>query len=314
MGVLVDPEALLVGPRGRRFCSALLDVSAWTWGKLTSEAGGTGRFAAELANAVCRVDLNAIARHSDPAAFWDALLESVYAARYWQEADDRDLRLEAIEISAILRPVAEAISCAPATQWWNAPVAVDTQCEVSFDDPLHPRTSEPMIDPNRALAVWRAKTVAYELQAKERPDDPRAPYAGAWWSTPADGSLVDTTQSLGRGGPVGLSLVEDSWGPSSAECRALVPQPGASIFEIDGPDHWIELVRRYPLAVPLSRRHDWWRVTGQDLRWAIPDYVAVAGDYDGVHLSVIGYLSTAGRALDAGAFQTVLAGWNPDQT
>jgi hypothetical protein len=125
---------------------------------------------------------------------------------------------------------------------------------------------------------------------------------------------VDTTQSLGPGGPVGLSLVEDSWGPSSAECRALVPRPGASIFEIGGPDDWIELVERYPLAVPLSRRHDWWRVTGQDLRWTIPDYVAVAGDYDGVHLSVIGYLSTAGRALDAGAFPTVLAGWNPDQT
>jgi hypothetical protein len=153
MRVLVDPEALLAGPRGRRFCSALLDVDAWTWEKLASEAGGTGRFAAELADAVSRVDVNEIARRSDPAAFWDALLESVYAARYWQEADDRDRRLAAVEVSAILRPVAEAISCAPATQWWTTPVARDTQYEVSFDDPLHPRASEPAIDPNHALTA-----------------------------------------------------------------------------------------------------------------------------------------------------------------
>ena len=42
--------------------------------------------------------------------------------------------------------------------------------------------------------------------------------------------------------------------------------------------------------------------------------IASAGDYDAVHLSVAGYLATAGRALRAGEWHTVLAGWNPDET
>lgn len=47
----------------------------------------------------------------------------------------------------------------------------------------------------------------------------------------------------------------------------------------------------------------------------IPDWPRVAGDYDGVHLSVAGYLGTAGRAIDVGdGWASVLAGWNPDET
>ena len=48
--------------------------------------------------------------------------------------------------------------------------------------------------------------------------------------------------------------------------------------------------------------------------WLIPDWVAVASDYDAVHLAVIGYLTTAGRALPVLDACTVLAGWDPDQT
>jgi hypothetical protein len=47
----------------------------------------------------------------------------------------------------------------------------------------------------------------------------------------------------------------------------------------------------------------------------MPDWPAVAEDWDAVHLSVAGYLTTAGRALavDEGT-ATVLAGWPPDAT
>jgi hypothetical protein len=66
--------------------------------------------------------------------------------------------------------------------------------------------------------------------------------------------------------------------------------------------------------VTKARRHDWWRATGEDHTWAIPDYPAIAVDYDAIHLTVGGYLSTAGRAIQAGGAHTVLAGWNPDET
>ena len=151
-----------------------------------------------------------------------------------------------------------------------------------------------------------------ERRAADRPDDPRAPYSGYWWSTPALSELRRSIGSLQSTGPVGLHLVEDAFIWRSARCWSLELRPCASIFEIGGTDDWAELVRRYPLAVTKSRRHDWWRATGRDLDWAIPDFHAVASDYDAIHLSVAGYLSTASRAIRAGEAHTVLAGWNPD--
>jgi len=57
-----------------------------------------------------------------------------------------------------------------------------------------------------------------------------------------------------------------------------------------------------------------WRVTRWTGTWLIPDFTAVAEDYDAVHLSIAGYLATAGRVLPVGDSCTVLAGWDPDQT
>ncbi len=72
-----------------------------------------------------------------------------------------------------------------------------------------------------------------------------------------------------------------------------------------------EAICRAPAS---GRRQDWWRATGQDADWLIPDYARLAERYDALHLTVSGYLTTAGRALPAGAGHTVLAGWDPDQT
>ena len=71
-------------------------------------------------------------------------------------------------------------------------------------------------------------------------------------------------------------------------------------------------------SVSAARRHDWSRVTGWSGAWAIPDWASVAADHDAVHLTVHGYLSTAGRALpvalDGRPARTLLGGWNPDAT
>lgn len=65
------------------------------------------------------------------------------------------------------------------------------------------------------------------------------------------------------------------------------------VYEITGPDAWADLVGRYPMDVSRARRHDWWRTTRRAGRWLIPDYLAVTADFDAVHLSVAGYLTTA---------------------
>ena len=238
----------------------------------------------------------------------------MYAALYWEEPDACDRRLSDPIVSAALEPVAAAVGSATAAQWWATPLDRATQQEVSFELPEQTDALPETRDPVAALADWRAGSLAEERRAEKRRDDPAASYSGSWWSTPALYGLVHSTRTLGTHGPVRLSLVEDAMDWTSAQCRAVQVRPGASIFEIDGPDDWSALVARYPLAVPRSRRHDWFRLTGQDADWAIPDYAAIAADYDGIHLSVMGYLTSAGRVLRAGGYQTVLAGWSPDET
>ncbi|OMQ16224.1 hypothetical protein A7K94_0203970, partial [Modestobacter sp. VKM Ac-2676] len=159
---------------------------------------------------------------------------------------------------------------------------------------------------------------------QDRPADPRANWSGDWWSTPVLAGLVVTTGLLpGRtAAPVPaatrLLLVEDelSW-----ETAATWPVPvpdWARVLEITGPQDWVDLVLRHPLDVTASRRHDWWRATGAVGPLLIPDWSAVAGEFEAVHLTVDGYLSTAGRALPADRVGTpgwtVLAGWDPDAT
>jgi hypothetical protein len=159
---------------------------------------------------------------------------------------------------------------------------------------------------------WRASTVEEEERAtRDRPVDPRAPYSGSWWSTPPS-ALVRSTGSWDGLGPVGLWLIEDSFGWTDLTASPVSARP-TTVFEIDGPEAWIELTGRYPLEVTASRRHDWYRITGCTRRWVLPDWSRVAADLDAVHLTVAGYLSTAGRELALGdGFSTLLGGWDPD--
>ncbi|MDA8062495.1 MAG: hypothetical protein M0T80_08735 [Actinomycetota bacterium] len=317
MASWTDPESLLVGPRGRRLCRELL-VGGGFLGPLRMEvrrgkaAGDPDRLARELAGTVRRTDLHALGAAAEPTAFLGALGQTVSSAMYWQEPDETDAALAGPLVRDALRPVAEAVASAPGVSWWTGPVASEDQYQVVFPGQSEP---EPPGDPHEALVRWRAETVADEGAALERPADPTAAWSGRWWSTPAPSELPASTRTLGAPGSVGLSLVEDGADWTTAPCRLLRPRPGSSGFEVGSSEDWSKLVAHYPLLVPRSRRHDWHRTTGQDhLDWAIPDYLAVAEDYDAIHLSVAGYLTTSGRALGTGESSTVLAGWDPDQT
>ncbi len=64
-----------------------------------------------------------------------------------------------------------------------------------------------------------------------------------------------------------------------------------------------------------QKRHDWYRTTGRDGRWVMPDWSRVAEMYGGVHLTVTGYLAAAGTAIDVDDdAASVIAGWAPDET
>ena len=160
-------------------------------------------------------------------------------------------------------------------------------------------------DPRKTLAVWGRSTRAAE--AIWRKSARGQNWSGDWWSIPT--GLVGTIGRI----PAGLNLVEDSLGWESA---TTIPVNGAGrIFEIRTEADWISLCRRFPLEVTASRRRDWLRATGREGRWVIPDWERVAGEWDGIRLTVLGYLSCAGRALAVDdATASVIAGWDPDKT
>ncbi len=55
----------------------------------------------------------------------------------------------------------------------------------------------------------------------------------------------------------------------------------------------------------------WGDVTGP---WCLPDWEAVMERYDGVHVSVGGYIASCGLALGVGDAYTMLSAWTPDAT
>lgn len=321
---------LLSGPRGRRLCAELLApldggaVPFW-WPVLPERHAALD----DVRAALPRTDLDAVAQQ------WrldEALQASVDRAMYWQEPDEIDVVLADDAIAAELAPVADAVARAPASQWWTQSMARESQHAIAWpgttpEQPRPPRTSAA----RAALEGWREKKLAGEVRAaRERLADPRAAFSGEWWSTPALAGLVVTVRSRledPRSGagirvplavPVGLTLVEDEMGRPTARTWLIDPPATARTYEISGPEAWTALVEQHPLVVTASKRHDWWRVTGWDGAWLIPDWAAVATRFDAVHLPVDGYLSTAGRALavdvPGAPARTLLAGWDPDAT
>ena len=320
----MDP--LLHGPRGRRLCLELAmqlepDVkTAAFWlayeldgGRgtsrvlLTAESSGdigtmpSAPSPKELAGRLASLNFAGL----DNELMQAALVRSVDSARYWQEPDGEDVLAGLPVITAALAPVAEQLMAAPDIQWYGQPRRVE-QWAIDWRSASDPAPLPE--NPRETLTEWGRKERAEEERAaSELPNDPRANVSGAWWSIPH--GLV---QTVGRV-PAGLSLVEDSLGWEHA---TTVPVRGAGrTFEIRTAADWVTLCRRFPLEVSASRRHDWYRATGRQGRWVIPDWEHVASEWDAVHLTVLGYLNGATRPLQVDTqTATVIAGWDPDST
>ncbi|MFK0003417.1 hypothetical protein [Paenarthrobacter sp. NPDC090522] len=325
----LDVASLLAGPRGRRLCLELamaadeeirvavfyldydLDPRAGSSRYMMSSFASSGESpppppkptVAELGALISRLDLGRI----DDALAQKALLQAVDTARYWQEPDGEDILADIPSITASLAHVAEALVDASSTIWWSRPLQVG-QFAVDW------RTSEDPAPiprhPQQTLNAWGRNERAMELRAqKERPRNPRVNWSGDWWSLPL--TLVHTFSRV----PEGLDLIEDSLGWGQA---TIIPVSGTGrILEVEVAEDWVTLCRDFPLEVTASRQHDWYRTTGRDGRWVIPDWEQVATRWDAVHLPVAGYLRLAGRALEVDPGQgtaSVIGGWNPDAT
>ena len=316
----LTPDDLLAGPRGRVLCIAVahrLHEAVWpAWLEAAWHPFDESR-REDLIRALAAVDARPVRGWSDPGMFVDPVNETVGHAMYWQPPHGQEAVTAHSAVTGALRPVAAALAAAPAAAWWSSAVDLSQLRYTGwFDQSDQAATALPPAGARGRLNRWREQTLADERDAAEnRPADPSAPFSGRWWSTPAMASLVTTTRPLPGLGSVELVWEEDSTGPRDASIWTLEPTQPPRVWEIDGPRAWVRLVDRYPLDVTNARRHDWYRTTGRAGPWRIPDWAAVAADWDAVHLSVGGYLAAATRPLSVadGEAATVLAGWNPDQ-
>ncbi len=309
--VVLTVDEVLLGPRGRGLCLAVACS--------LSEQVSRGRYAdhKKLIRGLEDLDPTPVAAWGDPLAFLEPLDQSVSNAMYWQEPHQEDVVAADPGVVAALRPTAEAVMSSPATAWWSAPLDLTALRYTSRYDHQDPVCPPALTGARDRLERWRADTLADEHRAAtERRADANAPSSGEWWSTPAGASVVTTTRSLPGLGSTELAWEEDSFGQNNAAIWPLTATREPRVWEIDRPQSWVQLVDRYPLDVTHARRHDWYRTTGRVGAWRIPDWDAVATEWDAVHLSVTGYLTTATRALPlaGGEGATVLAGWDPDQT
>jgi hypothetical protein len=160
---------------------------------------------------------------------------------------------------------------------------------------------------------------------------PRKP-CSAWVTATWDGLWTVTTPEPELADPL-VSVWEISPGPVSR--WRLRVEPTARVFEVNQPTDWEHLVTTYPLAE--QRWPSWsWELPGihqyPDLaalaaldgqramrtrmnRFVEPDWDTVADDWDAVHLTWAGFLTTEGLIIDLGDDDiAMLRGWNSERT
>jgi hypothetical protein len=317
---------LLAGPRGRELCALLagIDVREIRDQLVPPSAGvaliavpvGTGQLAGAEESSGHGEERPAV--NFDPGdelAGIPALADVVGDANYWggpywgcrSAADPLDHPALISEIRMMAARVARAAGC----QWWWSGIDRAAQRYVQWaarEDPA------PVVG-NAAEMLRLVDLDADDCErsmSRDRHLAAGSGAAGAWWSFPFPGA-ISTTRRAGSLGAVLLAGQEDGFGDTEAVVWPLAVAGMARVFEVDGPGAWQRLVAAYPRTVTATYRHTWaW--TGWDGEWLMPRWSAVARDWDGVHLTVAGYLAAAGRALPVGTARTLLGGWNPDET
>lgn len=255
--------------------------------------------AAEVAARIGAIDLRSV----DRSLLRASMRASLDSARYWQEPDGTDVAAATPEIRAALLLIAELITS-------SLPLLAAPRGKKQWTVDWNPAVNAaPLaLEPAAELRRWtRELAEDVERSTRDHEANPHARQSGTWWSVPL--TLLETRGSV----EYALELVEDSFGWTAA---TFIPVSGdGSVSEIRSAADWAQLCRDYPVEVTAARRHDWYRTTGRDGRWAIPDWERVAEDWDAVHLTALGYFSAATQLIEVdGTFASVIAGWAPDST
>ena len=242
-------------------------------------------------------------------AVLEALSRVIQGFGFWGNEKEYDHVLRAALDE--LRPVAEALVSSPATRWWWDDVERDDQryAERTAGDGNGPPRGDQVAE-QVAKAVKELRSD--EADARKRHPSPSCVSenaSGHWWSTPIPG--LWTSRPVAPVPALHLACAEET-NDERAVVWSLRILSGARVFEVRGPSDWSQLVAMAPIDVTMSRLSDWRRWTGHEGPFYLPDWSVIAEHFDGIHVTVGGFLTSRSVPVPVADGYSVLAGWDPD--
>ncbi len=214
-----------------------------------------------------------------------------------------------------LRPVAEALVAAPGTATWWEPATLTDQRFLEWDG--YPRVTGPAVEQAVRDGMRAERTENEEGLERRRPRKPGMRYGAHWWSAPGFAELTWTTGAVGDIPALAFGHFIDTLWPfeeTGSTVRSLHIAPEARVLEIAGPAEWQALVSRFPRDVTGTHDGEWRDWGGVPGPWRLPSWELVMEHYDGVHVTIGGYVAACGLALPVGDAYTMLVGWIPGAT
>lgn len=210
----------------------------------------------------------------------------------WRYQDDAHTEIDRLGPPDGYRRIATALARTPAARWWWQDLDRDHQTWICTD---------PGIRQGHGLPFGTG-------------------YAHHWDSTAPAQAMTTGTRLPGL---PSTALLSDQnrpparrTDPTRLSAWAARVSPDARVAEVHGPDDWIALVDRYPSHRTDLCNSPHLRRTWPDgaLIWTI-DWQRLAQDYDGLHLSVAGWLTATSRVLTVpGRGHTLCEGWPTEAT
>jgi hypothetical protein len=215
--------------------------------------------------------------------------------------------------SALL-PIAPALAAAPAARWWWEPVNRGGQRWIGAEGSAPARVAAIAAGIRQSTAAEQEEEqdLARRSGGRSRHRSPKLPASGTWWSAPLGGTVSTTAGPVDVLPAVELGCASDGAGEEMAEIWAVEIDDGARAGDRQRRRLGSASRRVSPGCHGLTPGR-LGRLNRSVCPWVLPDWPAVARDWDGIHLSVGGHLTASGRALAAGRATTILAVWEPDQ-
>lgn len=207
-------------------------------------------------------------------------------------------RLERLALdSPARRPLAERLASAPELDWWFAPLDRDAQLWSSLagSDYLEPGLDRATAGPLSGFERYAHKPTPSILTSS---------------------AVADDLSSLIVASVLGSNDMQPHPFEEIRRTRLAV-RPHARVYEITGPAAWAALARRYP-AIDPGNHHQAVNADGSlepgEPPEVVPDWPAVARDWDGVHVSLGAVLLATDVRVEDETGMSRLWAWNAEGT